>query len=129
MYWWVVNKNAIYQLWRVRRGGWVYLDYSVSSGPILRFSEILWDLSYSLRLFTIQYVRSGTRAWQLDFYASGSSILPSSLYFSTIQIIDVFLRLLYYLLHMYITYKNFSQFVLNFVFADLLDIYYIWINV
>ena len=40
MYLLVVSKNPIYQLWRVRHE-WVvvvvHLDYSVSSGPFLRF--------------------------------------------------------------------------------------------
>ena len=56
-------KYPIYQLWRVigwEVGGWVvHLDYSVSSGPFLRFTM---SLSFSLTCLTTQYVRPGTQA-------------------------------------------------------------------
>ena len=51
MYWLVVGKYPLYQLWRARGGWvgrWVYLDYSISSGSLLRFSmrfEFLSEIS------------------------------------------------------------------------------------
>ena len=42
-------------------GGWVGFDYSVSSGPFLRFT-LSFDLSLSLRCLTIQSMRPGTQA-------------------------------------------------------------------
>ena len=43
-------------------GGWVGLDYSVSSGPFLRFSmrfEFLSEM-FDNSVCSVQYVRSGT---------------------------------------------------------------------
>ena len=52
----VSNKSniSLFQSYVWVGGGWVYSDYSVNTGPFLRFPML------SLRCLTIQYVRTGT---------------------------------------------------------------------
>ena len=59
MYWLVISRYPFYQLWRVVCGCiWIIVS------ALVPFWDYFWDLSFSLRCLTIQYVRPGTRAWQ-----------------------------------------------------------------
>ena len=62
----VIGQTKVWSFWRVEFLDSVECHDSIwiIASALVPFWDSLWDLSYSLRFFTILYVRSGTRAWQ-----------------------------------------------------------------